>query len=204
MEDRQHAPSTARNREPILEVLRRVLAEAAEVLEIASGTGEHAAHFAAALPGTRWQPSDRDRAQLTSIDAWGAPLRNVRRALELDVTSRTWPVSASAFDAVFNANMIHIAPWEVALGLLEGAARHLRPDGVLILYGPYRIAGEHTAPSNAAFDRQLRARDPSWGIRDLEAVVAAGVAVDLAFAERIEMPANNQILVLRAGASVEA
>ncbi len=204
MDPRQHAPSTARNREPILDVLRRLLPEEARVLEVASGTGEHTAHFAAALPRTRWQPSDRERERLASVDAWGGALGNVSRALELDVTSSSWPVEEAAFDAVFNANMIHIAPWKVALGLLGGAARHLRSGGLLVLYGPFRVAGAHTAPSNAAFDADLRARDASWGIRDLEAVVEAGASVGLAFVESVAMPANNLIVVLRAGAPANA
>lgn len=199
MDARQHAPATARNREPILQALRGLLPEAALVLEIASGTGEHAAYFSAALPGTSWQPSERDPARLASIDAWGArtPGAGVRRGVALDVTADDWPVGA--FDAVFNANMIHIAPWGAALGLLDGAARHLVPGGALVVYGPFRIAGEDTAASNAAFDAELRRQDRSWGIRDLETFAEAGEHVGLALEQRIEMPANNQLLVLRLG-----
>jgi SAM-dependent methyltransferase len=195
-DERRHAAAAERNREPILQVLRRVLPEAGLVLEVASGTGQHAAHFAAALPGLSWQPSERDPDLLGSIAAWTRELGNVRPPIALDVSADPWPV-AEALDAVFNANMIHIAPWPVCLALLRGAARHLVPGGALVMYGPYRIGGRHTAESNEAFDHRLRDSDPSWGVRDLEAVCEAAAAQGLSFEQRFEMPANNQTLVFR-------
>ena len=194
---RRHAPATARNREPILEVLRRVLPPAGLVLEIASGSGEHAVHFARALPRLQFQPSDPDPSGRESIDAWRASesLPNVRPALPVDASSEAWPIDAA--DAVLCCNMIHISPWTSALGLLRGAGRILPADGPLVLYGPYRRDGTHTAPSNADFDASLRARDPSWGVRDLETVIEEAAKQGLAFDEVIEMPANNLTVVFR-------
>lgn len=193
----QTSPSVARNREPILAVLRRALPERGLVLEIASGTGEHALHFAAALPGLVWQPSDPDPAALASIAAHraaeGPP--NLLAPIALDVTAPSWP--AARADAVVAINMIHIAPWAAAEGLMRGAGRVLAPGGVLFLYGPYKEGGVHTAPSNAAFDASLRGRDPQWGVRDLEAVAEAAGAQGLALVERVAMPANNLSLVFR-------
>jgi SAM-dependent methyltransferase len=185
-----------RNKQPILEVLQRVLPSAGTLLEIASGSGQHAAYFAEKLPELRYLPSDVDPENLRSIRAWveEARLPNLAPPLELDVTSEAWGVGQ--VDAIFNANMIHIAPWECAVGLISGARRHLRPGGVLVLYGPFRIDGAHTAPSNAAFDASLRERDRRWGVRDLEALVALAETAGLSFAERVAMPANNQTLVL--------
>jgi len=197
MDLRKHAPHTERNREPILAHLKVLLAESHSVLEVASGSGQHAAYFASALEQLTWQPTDFDPGSLESIDAWAAdcPGGRVRPAIQLDACSTDWPVDE--VDAIFNANMIHISPFEVCLGLLEGAGRHLTPGGLLILYGPYRIAGEHTAPSNAAFDANLKQRDPSWGVRDLERVTAEAEARGLGFEARHDMPANNQLLVFR-------
>jgi SAM-dependent methyltransferase len=192
---RRHAPAAERNREPILAVLRRVLPRHGSVLEVASGTGQHVAHFAAALPDLVWQPSERDPESLPSIVAWSRGLPNVLPPIVLDVTAEPWPIGTC--DALFNANTIHIAPWDAGLALLRGAGRHLRPGGVLVLYGPYRIGGAHTAPSNDAFDADLRRRDPAWGVRDLEAVLDAAAAQGLRLVERVAMPANNQTLVLR-------
>jgi hypothetical protein len=167
------------------------------VLEIASGTGQHAAFFAAALPAARWQPSDVESECLASIAAWttSTGCTNVAPPVRLDVTSESWPVNA--FDAIFSANLIHIAPWRACVGLMHGAGAHLLPGGVLMLYGPFKIGGEHTAPSNAAFDADLRLRDPTWGVRDLEKVIGEAQANGLAFEERVAMPANNQILIFR-------
>ncbi len=170
------SPATRRNREPILEALRLRLDAGVAVLEIASGSGQHAAFFAAELSGLSWQPTDRDGANFDSIVDWAREhgAANVCAPLELDVTDHAWGVGS--FDAIFNANMIHISPWATCLGLFRGAARHLRPGGRLFLYGPFRVDGEHTAPSNAAFDADLRRRDPSWGVRDREAVEKVAVA----------------------------
>jgi SAM-dependent methyltransferase len=192
---RKFAAATARNREPILEVLQRVLPERGTVLEIASGTGEHAVHFARSLPGLAWQPSDADDDALASIAAWREHehLENLHAPVRIDVTADAWPVAD--VDAVFCANMIHISPWECCVGLVRGVARHLRAGGVLVLYGPFRIDGQHTAPSNERFDADLRARDPSWGVRDLADVVAQAEPHGLHLRERVAMPANNFTVV---------
>ncbi len=188
------APAAARNRDPILAVLRGVLPAAGTVLEIASGTGEHIAHFAAALPGLTFQPSDPDPARRTSIDAWCAGLPNVRPALALDATAAIWPQGVAA---VLCFNMIHIAPWAAAEGLVRGAGTALGQGGLLALYGPFRRDGAHTAPSNAAFDADLRARDPAWGVRDLEAVAALAERAGFTQPDITEMPANNLTVIFR-------
>lgn len=197
MEPRQQSPSAARNRDPILAVLRRVLPSEARVLELASGSGEHALYFARALPGVIWQPSDPDPNARASIAAWieaeGAP--NVHAPLAIDACSEDWGVAPGAFDAVVAINMIHISPWEATLGLMAGAARVLRPGGVLYTYGAYKRGGAHTAPSNEAFDAWLKGLDTRYGVRDLEAVEAAARAQGLRLRETVEMPANNLSLV---------
>lgn len=194
---RLFAPATQRNREPILAVLRRVLPPRGLVLEVASGTGEHATHFAAALPEITWQPSDPDPDNRLSVAAWAVELQttNMRPPLALDVRADAWPLTHA--DAVVAINMIHIAPWEATLGLLRGAAAILPAGAPLYLYGPYLREGHPTAPSNVAFDQSLRERDPSWGVRDLGAVVAAAAPCELVFEEVVEMPANNLSVVLR-------
>ncbi|MGF6963510.1 SAM-dependent methyltransferase [Paraburkholderia sp. WC7.3g] len=198
---RQHSPSAERNREPILAVLRAALPASGRVLEIASGTGEHAICFAGALPGLDWQPSDADLEARASIAAWTAHagLANVRAPLALDVHQPDWGVDA--LDAVVCINMIHISPWSAAQALFDGAGRRLVDGGVLYLYGPYRRGGAHTAPSNEAFDQWLKSRDPEWGVRDMEAVVALGDAAGLTCERVVSMPANNFSLVFtkRAG-----
>ena len=192
-----HSPAAERNGPPILAELLRLLPTQGRALEVASGTGQHAARFAAALPGWRWQPTEHEVAAFPSIVAWtrDAGLSNVEPPLQLDVTRERWPVQGE-YDLIYCANMIHIAPWEACLGLLDGARRHLAPDGRLVLYGPYRIGGEHTAESNAAFDADLRSRDARWGVRDLETVADEARARGLVLRERVEMPANNQLVVL--------
>ncbi|WER49363.1 DUF938 domain-containing protein [Cupriavidus sp. WKF15] len=196
-DSRRMAPATERNREPILAVLRNVLPAKGTVLEIASGTGQHAVHFAAALPGLTWQPTDPDAAARASIAAWiaHAGLANVRAPLALDVCTQPWGIEAA--DAVVCINMIHIAPWAAAQALFAGAGRLLEAGGVLVLYGPYRRGGAHTAPSNAAFDAQLRAADPDWGVRDMEDVIALGEAQGMRCDAPVAMPANNFMLVFR-------
>jgi SAM-dependent methyltransferase len=192
---RQFAPATERNTAPILDVLRRVLPPAGLVLEIASGTGQHAAHFAAALPSLDWQPTDADARARASIAAWRAHagLPNLREPLELDVRRAPWPVGSA--DAIVCINMIHISPWESTEALMEGAGALLGLGGVLVLYGPYRRHGEHTAPSNAAFDEDLRTRNPAWGVRNMEAVEALAAAAGFVGEPCIPMPANNFSLV---------
>ncbi len=194
---RRFAPAAARNRGPILDAIRPDLPASGLVLEVASGSGEHVAHFAAALPGLTFQPSDPEAAARASIDAWaaGAGLANIRPTLAIDAAAPAWPVAAA--DAVLCINMIHIAPWAAAEGLVRGAAAILPPGAPLILYGPYRRGGAHTAPSNAAFDADLRARDQAWGVRDLEAVAALAAARGFGPASVTEMPANNLTVVFR-------
>ena len=193
----QLSVAAQRNRDSILSVLRRVLPPQGLVLEIASGTGEHAVHFAANLPGVTWQPSDQDADYLASIVAHraAATLPNLLAPLVLDVTAPAWPAARS--DAVVCINMIHIAPWQATEGLISGAGRVLRPDGVLFLYGPYKQGGRHTAPSNEAFDADLRARNPEWGVRDLDDVTALAAKHGLDFVEWVAMPANNLSVVFR-------
>lgn len=194
---RQYAPATARNREPILQVLRKVLPARGHVLEISSGTGEHAVFFASGLPGLTWQPSDPDPAARASITAWAAAaaLVNLRPALDIDARAPTWPVARA--DAVICINMLHIAPWEAALGLFAGAARILPTHGVLYFYGPFKRDGRHTAPSNAAFDEFLRGRNPAWGVRDLGEVTAAVAEAGFAPPDIVPMPANNLSVIFR-------
>jgi SAM-dependent methyltransferase len=186
-----------RNKQPILEVLERVLPARGRVLEIASGSGQHAVHFAAALPALEFLPSDIEATHLASIRAWAAEARlpNLQEPRALDVCDADWQVGS--LEAIFSANMIHIAPWRCAIGLFDGAARHLAARGVLVLYGPFHIGGQPTAPSNAEFDLDLQRRDPSWGVRDLAAVIALGAERGIEFVERVPMPANNQMLVFR-------
>ena len=196
MADLPHSPAADRNKQPILDALRTVLAPQGEALEIASGTGQHVVFFASALPRWSWQPSDADAASLPAIAARSAEagLANVRPPVLLDVTAPSWPVAAR-FDAIFCANMLHIAPWAACAGLMQGAARHLAPHGVLVTYGPYLEPEVPTAASNIAFDQSLRARDPAWGIRDRTAVEAEARRCGLALRRRHAMPANNLLLV---------
>jgi SAM-dependent methyltransferase len=192
--DLPFSAAAERNREPILRELQRLLPPTARVLEIASGTGQHAQHFAHACPAWTWQPSETERGAMSVIDARCRGMPNLRRALRLDVLSASWPVDVP-FDAVYCANLLHIAPWAVCPALMAGAARHLAPRGQLILYGPYRQDGVLTAPSNEAFDADLRARNASWGLRTLGAVEREAAAAGLALRETVAMPANNLLLV---------
>ncbi|AZG15849.1 DUF938 domain-containing protein [Cupriavidus pauculus] len=194
---RRMAPATERNREPILAVLRDVLPPRGTVLEIASGTGQHAVHFATALPGLTWQPSDPDATHRESIAAWTAHAQaaNVLPPLALDVRQEPWGIDR--VDAIVCINMIHIAPWAAAEALFAGAGMRLGAGGILYLYGPYRRDGAHTAPSNEAFDRQLRAADAAWGVRDMADVMALGAAQGLVCDAPLPMPANNFSLVFR-------
>jgi hypothetical protein len=190
---RKHAPATLRNREAIAAVLIEELPVTGLVLEIASGSGEHVAHFAREFPGHEWQPSDPDAEARASIAAWSKGLENVRAPLAIDATASDWPIARA--DAILCANMVHISPWEATLGLLAGAARVLAKGAPLIIYGPFRQAPVPLAPSNAAFDESLKMRDPRWGLRDVAAVRDA--AQGLTLARIAEMPANNLTLVFR-------
>ncbi len=189
------APAVARNRGPILAILRQMLPHQGTVLEIASGSGEHALHFAADRPALMWQPSDVDPLALKSIAAYraGAALPNILAPLEVNVQAPTWPITRA--DAVVCINMIHISPWSASEGLFRGAGRVLPPGGVLYLYGPFQEHGRHTAPSNEVFDASLRARNPEWGVRDLDEVSELALRNGLQMIERIAMPANNLSVV---------
>ncbi|WP_104203496.1 DUF938 domain-containing protein [Billgrantia saliphila] len=193
---RMMSPAAARNRQPILDVLSLVLPEHARVLEVASGSGEHGVHFARAKPGWMWQPSDPNSEARISIGAWRehSGLGNLLDPVPLDVMS-VWP--SGPFDAVVAINLVHISPWEATEALVARAAERLVEGGVLFLYGPYRRDGRHTAESNAAFDADLRARDPRWGVRDLERVVSEAQPHGFMLEQAIEMPANNLSVVLR-------
>ena len=195
------SPAAERNRGPILAQLKALLGDKGSALEIASGTGQHAAHFAAAMPGWRWQPTDLTDTQFESITGWarqaGAP--HVQSPLLLDVQRSPWPTEGAPFGAVFDlifcANMLHIAPWACCTGLMEGAARYLAPQRLLVTYGPYLEDGVPTAPGNLAFDASLRAQDPAWGIRRIDDVAAVAAHAGLMLRERHALPANNLLLV---------
>ena len=192
---RLHSPAADRNAAPILAVLQRVLPPQGTLLEIASGTGQHAAAFAAALPRWRWLPTDADPRALASIAAWCAGLANVDAPRLLDVAAEPWNGVPVGLDAIYCANLIHIAPWACTAALMQGAAHCLAPGGQLVTYGPYLEDGAPTAPSNQAFDTDLRARNPAWGIRRLDDVAAEAEAAGLALHGRHALPANNLVLV---------
>jgi len=190
------APAAERNKDPILAVLRRVLPARGLVLEIGSGTGQHVAHFAKAMPDLTWQPSDSDATYRSSVVRWIAHERvaNVRAPMTLDVHDASWPVAD--VDAVISINVLHVSPWSAAAALFEGAGSVVRAGGVVFLYGPFMRGGRHTAASNATFDASLRAHDERWGVRNLDDVVATGRRVGFALREIVEMPANNLSVVL--------
>jgi len=196
-DDRQYAPATLRNREFILDVLRDVLPMTGVILEIASGSGEHIVHFARNLPALVFQPSDPDPNALLSIAAWvsATGVTNVRAPLALDASLSVWPVAS--VDGIVCINMVHISPWEATVGLIKGAATILPPASPLYLYGPYIREGFATAPSNQAFDRSLRDRNPHWGVRELETVAAVAQSVGFSVPSVTEMPANNLNVVFR-------
>lgn len=194
------APAAERNREPILEILKDILPTAGKALEIASGTGQHIAAFAAAFPGISWQPSDPDPASRDSIAAWAAKsgLANLAAPLTLDTREAAWDGAVSGpLDAVLCINMIHIAPWAACEGLIRGAGSLLGPGGLLYLYGPYRRENRHTAPSNESFDGWLRGQNKAWGVRDLETVADTASGAGLTLEETHPMPANNFSLIFR-------
>ena len=191
------SPSAERNREPIAKILSQILPQSGLVLEVASGTGEHAIHFARVMPHLTWQPSEQDKDCLRSISAWAAVevQANVLQPLYLDVTDAQWPIATAA--AIVCINMIHIAPWSVAQALLRGASRILPPGGLLCLYGPYRVAGKHTSASNREFDAQLRAMNSEWGVPDLDAMANEARTFNIELARTFQMPANNLVTVFR-------
>jgi SAM-dependent methyltransferase len=197
--DLPFSPAAQRNQQPILAELRRCLPPHARVLEIASGTGQHALHFASAMPGWVWQPTDADPAMPRVIDERCRGLHNVLPAVYLDVLQSPWPLpAATSFGAVYCANMLHISPWPTCRALMQGAAAVLEAQGLLFLYGPYRRAEVPTAPSNEAFDASLRSQNPQWGLRDLADVAREADDAGLALQEVTAMPANNLLLVFRA------
>lgn len=191
------APAAARNREPILEVLRRVLPDIGVVLEVASGSGEHVVHFADALQSLTWQPSDPDADARASITDWTREtgLTNVLAPLELDAASARWPIARA--NAVVCINMIHIAPFTACIGLMRGASALLASGAPLVTYGPYTVDGQHISPSNQEFDESLRIRNPEWGVRDITEVASAAAEHGIELIERVAMPANNFTLVWR-------
>lgn len=192
------SPAADRNKGPILDVLRGVLPASGHVLEIASGTGQHVVHFAAAFPTLIWHPSDTDAESRNDVRerVHRERLANVHEPIFLDVHDVPWPI-ADRFDAIVCINMIHIAPWSAALALMQGAAKHLASGGALVLYGPFMEDGRHTAESNAAFDASLRARDAAWGVRELEVVAHVAAEHGLMQQEVVRMPANNLTVVFR-------
>ncbi|HZP18907.1 MAG TPA: DUF938 domain-containing protein [Bauldia sp.] len=199
---RMFSPAAARNSAPILAVLKRILPPNGVVLEIGCGTGEHAVHFAGAMPGLTWLPSDLDSDARASTASWTkfAGLGNILAPLDIDVCAQAWGVEQAApFDALVSLNMVHIAPWAASLGLFAGAGRLLRAGGLLFLYGAFMRDGGHTAPSNAAFDASLKARNPSWGVRDIADLERVGETSGLRLRETIPMPANNMSLVFSKG-----
>ncbi|MBW4659678.1 MAG: DUF938 domain-containing protein [Drouetiella hepatica Uher 2000/2452] len=207
---RQFAPATQRNQEPILTVLLEVLPPTGTILEISSGTGEHAVFFAPRLQPRQWLPSDPNAEARASIAAWQSdrPAKNLHPPIALDVREPIWLVEQfpelpgldlqrDPVQAIVNINMIHIAPWSACLGLIAGARRILPASGILYLYGPFKREGQHTAPSNEAFDTSLKQRNPEWGVRNLEDVVAIAQAQGFSLAKICEMPANNLSVVFR-------
>jgi hypothetical protein len=197
MLDALFSPAFERNAAAIVEVLKPFVPPSGLVLEIASGSGEHAVHFARAMSTLDWQPSDPDEAARRSIvaHARAAGLANLRSPLAIDASRQPWPVAKA--DVIVAINMIHIAAWDATTGLMAGAGATLPVGGILYLYGPFREDGAHTAPSNAAFDDDLRTRNVSWGVRDIEAVTAVAGTHGLHLSERVAMPANNLSLIFR-------
>lgn len=190
-----YSAAAERNRGPILEQLLRLLPASGSALEIAAGTGQHAAHFAAALPGWTWQPTDADANALTSIEAWCRGLPNVRPARQLDVLAPSWADIPTGLDLIYASNLLHIAPWAVCTALMKRAAQHLSATGLLVTYGAVLIDGVPTAASNLAFDADLRARNPAWGLRRLAEIEAQANEAGLRLRETIALPANNHLLV---------
>lgn len=201
---KQYAPATQRNREPILEVLLRVLPPSGNILEIASGTGEHAVFFAPALSPRQWIPSDPNPLLRDSIEAWrqDCAIDTLQAPLNINAQDPVWEIEKKAvpITAIVNINMIHISSWSACLGLMKGAGRLLSSGGILYLYGPYKREGKHTAPSNLTFDQSLRAQNPEWGVRDLENVIKVAQEQELMFKEIVEMPANNLSVIFEKSA----
>ena len=197
---RMMSPSTARNKDPILAVLRPHLVSGMHIVEIASGSGEHGAHIMSNIPGLVWHPGDLSEEARLSTAAWAqySGNRNFRAPVALDACSRDWPLEEGReFDAVLCINMIHIAPFEAAKGVIRGARRYLGRGGFLYFYGPFKVGGDHTSPSNQAFDKSLKSRNPSWGIRDMEEIETLAGQAGFVRESVTEMPANNLSLIFR-------
>ncbi len=196
-EKRLFSPASQRNKQVILETLKNHAPSRGDTLEIACGSGEHAIHFAAAFPNLNWQPTDIEPSHIESVNAHASAegINNLKPAIHLNVTQKDW--SVGKVDLIFNANMIHISPWQCTLGLMAGAGRHLKSGGILFMYGPYMKEGQHTAPSNASFDATLRSRDENWGIRAIEDVVAIAEQHQLSLHDLIPMPANNFCVIYK-------
>ncbi|PZV23470.1 MAG: SAM-dependent methyltransferase [Snowella sp.] len=196
---KQYAPATERNRQPILEVLQKVIPKEGNILEIASGTGEHACFFAPYFPNQQWIPSDPDRLLRLSIEAWREDCtgNNLQLPLDINVTLPDWDekLDDSAIAVIIAINLIHISPWSACQGLMKGVGKLLHSGGILYLYGPYKQKGKHTAPSNEAFDQSLQFRNPAWGVRNLEDVVELAEKYQLILHQIISMPANNLSLI---------
>ena len=205
MHELPHSPAAERNQAPILAVLLTLLPASGRALEVASGTGQHAAHFAAALPGWQWQPTDLDDAGFDAIRGWAqrAGARNVEAPRRLNAQDAVWPSDGTPFskpfDLIYAANLLHISPWPCCAGLMAGAARHLTPDGLLVVYGPFIEDDVPTAPSNLTFDADLRRRHPAWGLRQLDEVQRTAQAAGLQLTQRHALPANNLLLVFERG-----
>ncbi|WNN90676.1 DUF938 domain-containing protein [Gloeocapsopsis dulcis] len=201
LDARQYAPATERNREPILEILLEVLPPTGTVLEVSSGTGEHAIFFAPRIYPRKWLPSDPNPMARASIMAWReyAPAENLYPAIALNACDPMWTVEQQSLDivAIVNINMIHIAPWSACLGLFAGARRILPSGGILYLYGPFKQGGQHTAASNAAFDESLRTQNPEWGVRNLEDVVEVAKTNNFSLIKTVAMPANNLSVIFQ-------
>ncbi len=193
---RRHAPATLRNREPVLSILHDILPDSGTVLEIASGSGEHVAYLAPHFPGLEWQPTDIDRDNFASIQSWTDDVGgNIRAPVYLDTRESSWPTDTVS--AIMCMNMLHISPWDSAVGLMAGARRVLGTDGILFIYGPFRQRGVAFAPSNASFDEFLQMQDPAWGVRDLDDVEALANKHGLVLEKVVEMPANNLSIIFR-------
>ena len=196
---KQYAPATERNRQPILEVLQKFIPKKGNILEIASGTGEHACFFAPYFPNQQWIPSDPDRLLRLSIEAWrqDCTSNNLQMPLEINVSlpNLEEKIDPSAIAVIIAINLIHISPWSACQGLMKGAGKILPSGGILYLYGPYKQNGKHTAPSNEAFDQSLQFRNPDWGVRNLEDVVELAEKYQLILHKIIPMPANNLSLI---------
>jgi SAM-dependent methyltransferase len=203
-DQKRYSPACERNKDVILDVLREVMPTTGTILEIACGPGQHAVHFASGFPEVKWQPSDIDPTSIASTRAWRdeAQLPNMLDPIMLDATHAEWPIAHA--NGIVCCNMIHISPWDVTLGLLDGAARILPDDGILYTYGPYKIGGKHTAPSNEAFDQSLRSQNPEWGVRNLDDVALEARRRGLHLVKTAKMPANNFSVIYKKTPMVDA